>query len=379
MSRQPSKRYIGDRVFVTPQSAFRAQLRLTLSVTLALGLLCTAGGVVRSARIVIAGGKADLSSAFSAWASWILGPGAWWLGLVCAGLFVTVQVVSTPQLRSAGSTVDDFRNRFAVVMQAAAAVTSGSWILACGVIITQYLAVDVQGEEPLSAPMLFTGSAAALCFYLGAELKMHYGADRLRGLLRSYAATRIEIGARNQDLPHVSRERPGTMILFAIFATFVLCLALGVGIGAAFAQAHAAPYPVLITMISTALLGLAYSTSYFAHAASLCLSHRFETVLAGIMSITTSAFAAFVAGWLVRPITGITRWQFLTIILFMFVASLTLNYATYRVARAHRISASPLRWLAPGAILVLDSALSRKRRNSLELEITKERRRLVQG
>ncbi|MDR2320582.1 MAG: hypothetical protein LBE60_02915, partial [Microbacterium sp.] len=111
-------RYIDGHAYETPRTAFRHQLLLTFAALLILSGTSALIGIAHAMRRALALGTAPAPRAddFPSWTAWVLGAGSWWPALASAGLFVTVQLVATPHLRTAASSEESFRNRFSSAM-----------------------------------------------------------------------------------------------------------------------------------------------------------------------------------------------------------------------------------------------------------------------
>jgi hypothetical protein len=260
-------------------------------------------------------------------------------------------------------------------VQLIAAFTAASCILSLVAVRVDFVMDPHSAIQNAAIPMLFTGVAAWLCFYLGGELRMHFGSHRMRELRRSFATATLEARSRRMDFPSVARQQARRRIWVALLAFSVLTVLIGVGVGLALAPVH--PGAIIGNMAFAALcvVMVAYTTSFLAQTANSLVSRPFGTATAVTMACAMTPLFGISVTWLAWPVAGTSLAGAAWVATGAMAAMIGLNVAVYVRARTHRNGPSPLSWLLPGAILLSEAASAEARLIRLQTAIGEEERR----
>ncbi|MDQ0643368.1 hypothetical protein [Microbacterium murale] len=369
----------GARRYATLRESFVRQSALTVGAAVVLTMLCVLESMLGGLRATQPGTPVilDLVSAFPAWAEWVLGDGVWWFALVCAAQFVTFQILSTPRLHHASRDTHGLRNRFSVLMQAAAALTTGGWLLA--VIITLVVSFGLpETRSPSAGLLVFTGAAAGLALYLGTELRQYYGTDVLSDLRHAREQAAQEADAREADFSSVARDKLRLRWLIAIVASLIAVFLTGLLVAGISDGELAAPFWARVLLVASALVVLIFMQTWAARNASAVALRGLQMFLCFTLLAPASLLVGTTAMVILTPLilrTGDIAWFYGALAAFTVVAA-GLVVATHFICRAHRLQNAGFGWTLPGVTLITESRQATARLAVLEAALKSEVDRL---
>lgn len=370
----------GARQYPVPREAAVRQLITSAAAMIVLALLCVLESMFDAFRTASSGElvRLDLVSAVPRWTNWVLGDGVWWFALICAAQFVTFQVLSSPRLHHASHDPHALRNRFSVLMQGAAALTTGSWLLAIAGLPWSWPNGSGSGHSAIGV-IVFTGAAAGLSYYLGTELRQYHGVDLLVDLIRSRDSAQRESDERANDFAKVPRDNLRARLIVSIGTSLALAFVAGLAAAAVSEAETVYPFWVRTALVSVPLIALFYMQAWTARNANVVALRGMQMFMCFVLLVPAALLVGAGVTVLLAPFLSSANggfWIYATLAVLTLVSG-GLVVATHFVCRAHSLQSSVSSWILPGSILIVESARANERLAAAELALTAEEVRLA--